>query len=366
MWHDTGNMLGWYPAGIRRKLGVFNQPDIHYENAETKRRFYNLLGVSGLLDQLYAIKPRRATVDEVARVHTRSYMERVEVLSHENGGDAGECAPVGVGSYDIALLSAGGVISAVDAVWNGQCKNAYALVRPPGHHAEADKGRGFCLFNNIAIAAKHAREVLGAEKVAILDWDVHHGNGTQQAFYEDPSVLFISIHQDGLFPAEGGKLDEVGRNAGVGYNINIPLPPGSGIGAYQSCLSDVILPALRAFQPSLILVSCGFDAAAFDPIAHMMLASSTYAHMTRELLRLAEELPSCQGRVVLCHEGGYSNTMVPYCGLVVMQELSEIQTEVKDPYLEEIEVLPYQALQPHQEQIIRQAAQHVKTYLTHE
>jgi acetoin utilization deacetylase AcuC-like enzyme len=177
LWHDTRSAAGFIPAG-----GMV-EPDRHAENPDTKRRLRNLLEVSGLLAQLVPLAPRMASEDEVLRVHTPGHLERVKKLSAENGGDAGVLAPFGPGSYEIALLSAGGVIAAVDAVLERRVENAYALVRPPGHHAEAEQGMGFCIFGNVAIAVKHAREARGLGRVAVVDWDVHHGNGTESAFY---------------------------------------------------------------------------------------------------------------------------------------------------------------------------------------
>eukprot|EP01116_Phalansterium_solitarium_P005927 TRINITY_DN1821_c0_g1_i1.p1 TRINITY_DN1821_c0_g1~~TRINITY_DN1821_c0_g1_i1.p1 ORF type:complete len:399 (-),score=106.79 TRINITY_DN1821_c0_g1_i1:135-1331(-) len=359
MWHDCGPSLGWQPSGIREQDGLYIQPDQHIESPETKRRLHNLLAVCGLLDELLPLKPRPATVDDLLRFHTREYVDRVKQMSDFQGGDAGEVAPFGVGGFETALWSVGGCIAAVDAVLAGHVKNAYALVRPPGHHAERDRGRGFCIFSNVALAALHAQKVRGVKKVAVVDWDVHHGNGTQQAFYDDPSVLMVSIHQDGLYPAETGKVAETGSGAGVGFNINIPLPPGSGNGAYEAAFERVVLPAVRAFEPELILVSCGFDAAALDPLSTMMLSSASFRKMATRLQSLADELPSCRGRLVACHEGGYSVSMVPFCGLAVIEVLSGPKVNVMDPYLEEIEQYPYQALQVHQDAVITRAEANV-------
>src|SRR5262245_55254880 len=225
------------------------EPDRHAENPDTKRRLRNLLEVSGLLPQLVPVAPRPASEDEVLRVHGRAYLERVKKLSAENGGDAGVLTPFGPGSYEIALLSAGGAIAAVDAVLDGRVDSAYALIRPPGHHAEADQGMGFCIFSNAAIAAQHARAARGLARVAVVDWDVHHGNGTESAFYRDPSVLAISVHQDNYFPAGRGALEDGGEGPGLGYNLNVPLPPGSGHGAYEAVFARVIAAALRSFRP---------------------------------------------------------------------------------------------------------------------
>jgi acetoin utilization deacetylase AcuC-like enzyme len=239
--------------------------------------------------------------------------------------------PFGRGSFEIAALAAGGAIVAVDAVVDGQVDNVYALVRPPGHHAMPDSGLGFCLFGNVAVAVMHGRIVRGLERVAVIDWDVHHGNGTEAAFYDDPSVLTISLHQDGCFPPGSGSVERIGEGGGEGFNINIPLPPGSGDGAYQAAFERVVLPAVRSFGPELVVVASGFDANGMDPLGRMLLHSNSYRWMTRQLLDVTG------GRLVLCHEGGYSTAVVPFCGLAVLEELSGIATEVVDPFLEILE-----------------------------
>jgi len=348
MWHDTGTAASAFPAGLTI------EPDVHAENPATKRRFRNLLEVSGLLDELVPLKPRPATEDEIARFHSRAYIARIKQLSGERGGDAGELTPFGPGSFEIALLAAGGTMVAVDAVLAGKVANAYALVRPPGHHAERDWGRGFCIFGNVAVAALHAKAVHGLKRIATVDWDVHHGNGTQQAFYDDPSVLTISIHQDNLYPIGLGSLEERGEGAGRGYNLNVPLPPGSGMGAYVAAFERVVAPALQRFKPELILVPSGLDAGGLDPLGRMMVSSECYRRMTAILMEAADSL--CGGRLVLSHEGGYSAAYVPYCGLAVMETLSGRRTAIEDPWLPLMSQWGYQDLQPHQEAVIDRAA----------
>ena len=339
MWHDTGTGAWVIPAGLTV------QPLGHLENAEGKRRIRNLLEVSGLIEHLVLLKPRVATEDEVLRLHTREYVDRIKSESANLGGDAGELTPFGPGSYEIALLAVGGCITAVDAVLDGKVDNVYALVRPPGHHAERDIGRGFCIFANVALAAMHARQVRGLTRVAVVDWDVHHGNGTEHAFYDDPSVLTISIHQDNNYPPASGAITDTGSGAGTGYNINVPLPPGSGVGAY--------VPALRAFEPELIFVASGLDASAMDPLASMMMTSDGYRKLTQAVLAAAREL--CGGRLVICHEGGYSPAYVPYCGLAIVEELAGVRTDLADPLLGLLEGFGGQELQPHQDAVIREA-----------
>jgi acetoin utilization deacetylase AcuC-like enzyme len=355
LWHDTRS------AGLFLPAGGAIEPDEHPENPKTKRRFRNLLEVSGLLDQLVLLKPRAATEEEVLRFHTREYLARIRELSAAGGGDAGEFTPFGPGSYEIALLSAGGTIAAVDAVVGKQVKNVYALVRPPGHHAEADRGRGFCIFGNVVIAALHARAAHRTARIAIVDWDVHHGNGTQAAFWKDPGVLTISLHQDRYYPPETGAVGEVGEGAGRGYNLNVPLPPGSGTGAYRAAFERVVLPALRAYKPELLIVASGFDAGVTDPLGRMLLHSGAYREMTRDLMRVADE--TCGGRLVISHEGGYSAGYVPFCGLAVMEELCGIATGVEDPFLAFFEGMGYQELQLHQDAAIRAAAENLSIAL---
>ena len=179
-------------------------------------------------EQLIDVEPREATIDEVCRFHSRAYVDKIQALSDDNGGDAGFLTAFGPGSFEIALRSAGGTIAAVDAVLDGAVDNCYALVRPPGHHAIADSGMGFCLFGNVAIAVHHARQARGLARVAVVDWDVHHGNGTQAAFYEDPSVLTISLHQDNCFPPGSGPISDTGSGAGDGLQHQHPAPAGLG------------------------------------------------------------------------------------------------------------------------------------------
>ncbi len=200
----------------------------------------------------------------------------------------------------------------------------------------------------------HAQAKLGVKRIATVDWDVHHGNGTQSAFYADPNVLTISLHQNQLYPVESGKLEERGTGAGFGYNLNIPLPPGSGAGAYLSAFERVVVPALRKYQPEMILVSSGFDACGFDPLARMMLHSEAYRSMARAMKDVASEL--CHGRLVLAHEGGYSAVYAPYCGLAVMEELSGRRSAIADPFLAAVSGWGEQDLQPHQEKAIDRAA----------
>ena len=349
LWHDTRS------AGLYMPAVGYVEPEAHIEGPESKRRFRNLLEVSGVLDQLVRINPRPATQEEILRYHTREYLTSIIARSADNGGDANSefGAPFSPGAYEIAMLSAGGVIAAFDGVLKGGVKNAYALVRPPGHHALAHEGCGFCIFGNAVIAIKHAMATHGVMRVVTIDWDVHHGNGTESAFYDTPDVLTISIHQDENFPPNSGGVSQAGEGDGEGYNINIPLPAGSGRGAYMAIMERVVTPAVRAFKPDLIVVPCGFDANAYDPLGRMMLSSEAYRQMTRTVLSLADDV--CNGRLVMCHEGGYSSAYVPFCGQAVIEEMSGACAPIEDPFCEAIEAMAGQELQLHQDVVISQA-----------
>ncbi len=343
-WHDTGH------AALSAAPDEWIEPEEHVESPASKRRLRNLLDVSGLLEQLVAVVPRPATEEELTRVHDPQYVSRIAEMSEGAGGEGGALAPFGHGGYEIACLAAGGVIELFDAVLEGRVDNGYALVRPPGHHAEAALGMGFCLFNNVAVAVRHAHEARNVDRIAIVDWDVHHGNGTQHAFAADPATLFISLHQAGLFPPGSGSMDERGEGAGRGTTINLPLPPGSGRGAYLAAFDRVVVPGIERFEPELIVVSSGFDSGGYDPLGRMMLSGRTYRAMTRRLLDLAARLG--HGRVVMAHEGGYSTSHVPFCGVQVIEELSGLSSGLPDRFDAGLEALPYQDLQLHQDSVI--------------
>ncbi len=344
-WHDLGSGAGPLRAG-----GWIEPGEPHAENAATKRRIRNLLDASGLLRDLRPIDARPATHEELTRFHAPAYVERVRQLSAGEGGSVGLDAWVRPGTYEIAALAAGGVIAAVDAVLAGDVTNAYALVRPCGHHAGPEEGKGFCVFGNLVLGALHARATHDVGRIAIIDWDVHHGNGAQDAFYDDPSVLTISIHQDGVFPPASGSVGETGAGDAVGTNINLPLPPGSGSGAYREAFERVVEPAIRAFRPELLLVASGFDANGFDPMSRQLLSSEDFRDLARRVRLLADDL--CGGRLVLSHEGGYHTGVVPFCGLAVLEELSGRRTAVEDPFLPLLASSPWQSLQPHQRAVV--------------
>lgn len=348
-WHDTGTHVGIAPSG------GFNQPHMTFESAESKSRMAGLVEVSGMIDELVRLKPRLASREDLLRVHDAEYVDRIERDSRARGGDGGDgFTPFGPGSYDIARLAAGGTIAAAEAVLAGTVDNAYALVRPPGHHARRDTGMGYCLFANVCVAIEYMREKLGVSRVAIVDYDVHHGNGAESIYWNDRDVLTVSLHQDRLFPLDTGSVTASGGDDAEGTNINIPLPAGSGNGAYQAAIERVAVPAVTRFRPDVILVSSGFDPSAVDPLGCMTVTSGGFKDMAAALVTLAGNV--CEGRIVFSHEGGYSPVHVPFCGLAVLEALTGHETGVPDPFAQSFDSSPAHVLKPWQDEVIAQAA----------
>ena len=254
-------------------------------------------------DKLLRLAPSRQVEDAILACHTQDYFRtaRNDVLSGAptlSTGDTDVCAD----SFAAALLAAGAGIAAVDAVMDGRVRSAFCVVRPPGHHATSRGGMGFCIFNNAAIAARYAQSAWGAGKVLIVDWDVHHGNGTQEIFYSDPSVLYFSTHQWPMYPGTGS-ADEIGMAEGEGTTINCPLPAGSGRSEIMAAFRDRLLPAAGAFEPELVVISAGFDSAGADPLGSMTLEAEDFAELTRMVMQLAGD--HAKGRIVSMLEGGY-------------------------------------------------------------
>lgn len=313
--HNSGQFLIAY-----RDPYPFPEPIPHPSSPQIASRTKHLLDLFGFTDVMTRIDPIFATDELLLACHTPEYLLRVRDVA-KTGGDVGTGAPIGRGGDRIARYAVGGVIAGVDAVMSGDVHDAYALVRPPGHHAMPDKGMGFCIFNNVAIAVRHAQRHYNAQRVAILDWDVHHGNGTQDAFYDDPSVLFISVHQEDLFPVGWGSLDQIGEGEGIGANVNIPLPAGSGNRAYLHVMEHIVAPILHQFGPELIIVSAGQDASVEDPLGRMSLTTSGYRAMTGVIRNVADDV--CEGRLVIAQEGGYSPHYAPYCSAAIAEGLCD-------------------------------------------
>lgn len=259
-------------------------------------------GLAGF--SLTPLPPRPATEDELALCHTRPYIrtarrEIEEGFSQLSTGDTSVCH----NSYEVALRAAGTVLHALDLVCTGKAANAFCVVRPPGHHATTDRGMGFCLFNNVAVGARYAQRKHGLERVLIVDWDVHHGNGTQDIFYEDGSVLFFSTHQHPWYPGTGAD-DETGEGKGEGLTINCPLPSGSGRAEVWSAFQEKLIPAVETFRPDLVMVSAGFDSRVGDPLGQFQLEDEDFADLTRVLRDIAAK--HAGGRLVSVLEGGYN------------------------------------------------------------
>jgi acetoin utilization deacetylase AcuC-like enzyme len=338
-WHDTQTWCGY----LEPSLTV--QPGQHFENAETKRRFQGLVEATALDRHLLSVRPHAATDEVLQLIHAADYIRELEALCHAGGGEAGSSTPVGRASVDIARLAAGGVIAAVDAVFTGDADNAYVLCRPPGHHALADQALGFCLFANLAIGVAWAQQRYGIKRVATIDWDVHHGNGTEAAFYASADVLTISLHQQRLFPETTGDASDTGHGAGEGFNLNIPLPAGSGSGAYRQAFEQLAMPALESFAPEAIFIASGFDA-----LGRQMLCADDYRWMTGQLLTVADR--HCKGRIIATHEGGYSATYVPYCGIAVLEALAGTSASLEDPFHDSVTGYGGQALSAEQQRVI--------------
>jgi acetoin utilization deacetylase AcuC-like enzyme len=327
-WHTGAGYALTVPAGGLVQPMTDGYPD----SPETKRRLKNLVDVTGLMADLRAGSADSATREDLLRVHPAAYLDAFKSLSDAGGGELGRRTPFGRGAFEIAAQSAGLAKAALLAVLGGETTNAYALSRPPGHHCLPDWPNGFCLLANIAIAVEAAIAAKGAGRVAVLDWDVHHGNGTEAIFYDRADVLTVSIHQDRNYPMDTGAFADRGCDAGEGFNLNIPLPPGTGHKGYLEAMERLALPAIRGFRPDVIVVACGYDASAVDPLSRMLATADTFRQMTRMTKALAEDV--CEGRLVLVHEGGYSEVHVPFCGHAVLEELSGSSVTAPDPLAE--------------------------------
>lgn len=275
----------------------------HPERGERLIRILNALQEDGIYERLVQITPRPATVYEIGLVHVPGHIEKVRAFAERGGGIFTEDTTGSAKTYQAALLAAGGLLSAIDAVMTGSIENAFALVRPPGHHATPAAGMGFCFFNNIAIGARYAIRKYGLKRVLIVDWDVHHGNGTEQAFYSDPSVLYFSVHRSYIYPGTGWP-ENVGEGNGKGFNVNVPLPAGTGNYGYGQVFSQILQPVAFSYQPELVLISAGQDAHHLDPLGGMALTEEGYRKMTEQVLEIAGKCSN--GRVVAALEGGYS------------------------------------------------------------
>jgi len=316
----------------------------HPENATRLGAVYAYLRDTGLDDTLAHIVPRPATDADLLRVHTAPHLARIGRLAAHGGGQIDPDTIVSPRSDEVARLAAGGALAALDAVVSGardhparpHPRSAFVLSRPPGHHAMADRAMGFCLYNSVAVAARYAQQVHGLRRVLILDWDVHHGNGTQSIFYDDPSVLFLSLHQYPLRPPGWGWIDQDGAGAGAGYTVNVPLPPGEGDAGYALACDDIARPIAEAFKPDLVLVSAGQDCHIADPIGSMGVSAAGFAAFTR----LAGEIARTAGAhgPILVLEGGYNIDTLPYLVGAILDALGDLDLAIKDPYARSIPI----------------------------
>ena len=323
--HNPGLETHW----ISDNPFPFVDPILHSSNYRLVFRSKHLIDLSGLGKDMIRIEGRSATDEQIGWFHTPAYIQKVKDISAAGGGEAGGGTPIAADGYEIACLSTGGCLAAVDAVMQGQVDRAFANVRPPGHHAVADSAMGYCVWNNIVIAARYAQKEYGLKKVMILDWDVHPGNGTQDAFYNDPSVLFFNLFQNGIFGPDVCARDQIGTGDAAGTNVNIAVPAGSGHATYLAAFERLVIPIAREFRPDIILVSAGQDASISDPLGRNQLVTESYRKMTDALINLANEC--CAGRLVILQEGGYSETYAPYCTLAIVEALMGRRTGISEP-----------------------------------
>lgn len=301
----------------------------HPENYRRLETTWELLQRDGILHDLIQLPSSPAPLDAILRVHTPRYVELLQRMTQRGGGFVDGDTYVNPDSYHAALLAAGGLLNLTDFVLQGQADNGFALIRPPGHHAVVQRGMGFCLFANVAVAARWAQDRHGLERVLIIDFDVHHGNGTQDIFYEDPTVMFFSTHQYPHYPGTGA-ADEVGVELGHGTTINVPFPAYVGDQGYLDAFRRILVPAAQEFRPEAIFLSAGYDAHWMDPLASMNLSISGYAALVGEALALADEL--CHGKLICVLEGGYHLEVLAHSVLSTLRTLLGSTQGVSDPF----------------------------------
>lgn len=307
--------------------------EFHPENYRRLEAIHGVLDAPDMAGKLFPIPARHATREEILRLHSEAYFRRIAATAGEPYTPLDADTEASADSFDTALLAVGGLLNAVDAVLDGSVDNAFAFVRPPGHHAERHDSGGFCIFNNVALGAAHVLATRGLKRVLIADWDLHHGNGTQDLFYGDPRVLYFSTHQFPAYPGSGN-FDEIGRGEAKGYTINVPLAAGSGNSHYIKVFRQILQPVVRVFRPELILVSAGFDTYDGDPLGDMRVSPEGFACLTRLLMNMADE--SCGGRIVLVLEGGYDLRGLARSVRAVLRELSD-DTRVSEDELDRLE-----------------------------
>jgi acetoin utilization deacetylase AcuC-like enzyme len=305
----------------------------HPETPRRLQAIYEMLESRDMKGNYVVIQPRPASHREIAMNHGGSYIDLVAQTAGRSHYSLDPDTQTSARSYETALLAAGGFCNAIDSVMEGKVDNAFALVRPPGHHAEHGSGAGFCIFNNIAIGARHAMKKYGMERILIVDWDLHHGNGTQHSFYNEKEVLYFSTHQSPFYPGTGG-IDETGRGEGLGYTINVPLRSGPGDAEFVKIYRRILEPVAKRYKPELILLSAGFDIHTRDPLGGMRVTSSGFANLTRILMNIAEAY--CSGRFIATLEGGYDIDGQAQSVKAVLKEMRG-ETYVSESYLRRME-----------------------------
>lgn len=282
----------------------------HPENAKRLENTVKHLKATGLWDQLRIEKPRAASLEEIGLIHAENYIQTIKQIANTGGGQLDSDTIISAASYDAAVHAVGAPLAAIDFIMKGEEKNAFCLIRPPGHHATPARGMGFCLFNNVAVAAKYIQSKYKLERVFIIDWDVHHGNGTQDAFFNDPTILYFSMHRYPFYPGSGRK-EESGWDKGEGFTINVPVPANIPSQRYIELFTDVIKKNADQFIPEFIIISAGFDTYKKDPIGGLNLDREDFRILTEIVIRTAQKY--CNGRLVSCLEGGYNFSDLPLC-----------------------------------------------------
>ncbi len=302
----------------------------HPENPERLKKIYQVLEQKDVAEHFFFPSFSPVSEEIVLYNHSQAMIDEVALTAGKRAAYLSGDTRTSPLSYETALLAAGAVTDGVQRICNGQADNGFCLVRPPGHHAEKHKSMGFCLFNNVALAAHYCLRNVGLEKILIVDWDLHHGNGTQKSFYNTSQVLFCSLHQYPQYPGTGS-LEETGEGQGEGYTINVPLKGGYDDVSYAKIFAEVVTPVAFQYQPDIILVSCGFDIFQGDPLGIMRVTPAGFAYMTRKLVQIAEQI--CEGRILIALEGGYTPEGMLHGSLAVLQELYGSPISGIAPYL---------------------------------
>jgi acetoin utilization deacetylase AcuC-like enzyme len=333
-----------HPLYLEHKTGI-----MHPENPYRLESIYTMLESRDFSGGLVNIEPRFAKLSEILLVHDPGYVDRVLDSAEKTQVRFDPDTVTSPKSYRAAWLAAGGVMEAIRAVMAGEVQNAFALIRPPGHHALRDRAMGFCIFNNLAIGARYALNSQGLERVLIVDWDLHHGNGIQEIFYEDPHVLYSSIHRHPYYPWTG-EAEEVGKGEGMGFNVNVPVECGGSDPDYANLIRHLLMPIARRFRPELILVAAGFDIHHGDPLRSMNVTEAGFARMTQLLMEVASEL--CAKRVVLALEGGYNSEALRDSVAMVLWEMSG-QSMINREEMRQVEDAQYENIKKTIEQVKR-------------